>query len=627
MLARKTVTILFCDVADSTPLGEQLDPESLQRVMARWFADARSIIERHGGTVEKFIGDEVMAVFGVPVVHEDDALRAVRAAAEMRTRLNALNRQFETDYGVRVDVRMGINTGEVVAGDPASGGTFVTGEAVNLAKRLEQAAGPGDILIGKTTYPLVRDAVRAGPLKSFPVKGKGSPVAPWRVEHVDRDAAGVSRRLDAPLVGRRAELTILQRAFEDVDRDGTCRLVTVLGPAGIGKSRLALELVASIAERARPLTGRCLPYGEGITFWPIVQILREVGGEEAIAATLEDVEDAGLVIEGVRAVLGVSPVTMGSEETFWAIRRFLEALARERPLVVVFEDIHWAEPTFLDLIEYLHGWTRDVPVLLVCLARPELLERRTGWAAPRPTTQTLVLEPLSDGDASALLADAGNGMPDTVRSRIVASAEGNPLFVEQMAALAVAGDVVVPPTIQALLGERLDRLGEDERAVLECAAIVGREFPRGAVVDLCPRELRHSVGGHLMELVRKELVHPELSGYAREDGFRFRHGLIRDAAYERTPKERRADLHQRFATWIEEHERERATELEGIVGYHLEQAYRLREQLGPSDARARALAERAADVLGRAGCRALAHDDKPAAANLLGRAIDLLPRV
>src|SRR3954464_2070516 len=231
MQARKTVSILFCDVVDSTPLGEQLDPESLQRVMSRWFAEARAIVERHGGTVEKFIGDEVMAVFGVPVVHEDDALRAVRSASAMRERLVGLNDELEEAYGVRLAVRIGVNTGEVVVGDPSTGGTFVTGEPVVLAKRLEQAADPGQILIGKTTYPLVENAVRAGPLESFSVKGKRDIVSPWTVEHVEEGAAGVARRLDAPLVGRTAELARLVAAFDATAAGGTCRLVTLLGPA------------------------------------------------------------------------------------------------------------------------------------------------------------------------------------------------------------------------------------------------------------------------------------------------------------------------------------------------------------------------------------------------------------
>ena len=316
MLVRKTVTILFSDVVTSTELGERLDPESLRRVMSRYFDEMRAIVERHGGTVEKFIGDEVMAVFGIPNVHEDDALRAVRAAAEMRDRLGALNEEFENTWGVRLNVRTGVNTGQVVAGDPLAGGTYVTGDPVVLAKRLEQAAAPGQILIGKATYPLVKDAIKVGPLESFPVKGKAQPVAPLSLDEVDVNAPGFARRLDAPLVGRGAELAWLSEGFDEAVRSSTCRLLTVLGPAGIGKSRLAAELCETLGDRAAWLAGRCLPYGDGITFWPLAQIVREAGGIGAIAAALEGSNDADVVIELVQGTIGPSPAVGGSDETF-----------------------------------------------------------------------------------------------------------------------------------------------------------------------------------------------------------------------------------------------------------------------------------------------------------------------
>jgi class 3 adenylate cyclase/tetratricopeptide (TPR) repeat protein len=623
VLARKTVTILFCDVADSTPLGERLDPESLQRVMSRWFDQARVVIERHGGTVEKFIGDEVMAVFGVPAVHEDDALRAVRAAAEMRRLLDRLNEEFERDYGVRVEVRMGINTGEVVAGDPTSGGTFVTGEPVILAKRLEQAAGAGEILIGKATYPLVRDAVRAGPLESFAVKGKRDLVAPWRVDRVDAQAAGVARRLDAPLVGRGPELDRLRAAYDGAVAERGCVLVTILGAAGVGKSRLAQELAGQLAAEARVLGGRCLPYGEGITFWPLVDIVGGLGGDDQLTAVLAKVEDGDLVADRVRAAVGTAESAPG-DELFWAIRRLVETLAAEHPLLLVLEDLHWAEPTFLDLVEYLHGWTEGVPVLLLCLARPDLLERRPGWATQRSRVETLSLESLSEDDAELLLDDLGVDLPGVERERVLSSAEGNPLYVEQIAALAESGEIVVPPTIQALLAERLDRLDADERAIVERAAVVGREFSRRQVTDLCPPELRPAVGGHLLTLVRKELIRPFSSGSSREDSFSFRHGLIRDAAYEGMPKEARSLFHEWFADWIERNAGDRLAEREEIVGYHLEQACMLREQLGPVDERTRRIAGRAAERLAASGRRAFGRDDLPAAVNLLERALALL---
>jgi class 3 adenylate cyclase/tetratricopeptide (TPR) repeat protein len=629
VLVRKTVTVLFCDVASFSGLGERLDPESLRRVMSRYFDEMGAVIERHGGTIEKFIGDEIMAVFGVPRVHEDDALRAVRAAAEMRDRLRGLNEELEAQWGVRLEARMGINTGEVVAGDPSAGSTFVTGDAVTLAKRLEQAADPGQILLGKATYPLVKDAISAGPLESFKVKGKRDPVSPLRLDEVEHGAPGLARRLDAPLVGRAVELATLEDAFARVAAEPGLQLVTVLGSAGIGKTRLAAELVASVGDRGRTLTGRCLPYGEGITFWPLVQLLREAGGEQGIAAALADTEDAEVVAERLRAVLG-NASTAGSEETFWAIRRFLEAVARERPLLVVFEDIHWAEPTFLDLLEYLVGWTRRASILVVCLARRELLDRQPAWVGPRANTSLIALDPLSAKEAEALLTGLRDeaALSDDTVERITIAAEGNPLFIEQLVAMAAEngaeGDLRIPPSIQALLAERLDRLSGAERAVVERAAVIGREFTRAQIVGLCAEELQPALGPSLMSLIRKELVRPDTSTATSDDGFRFRHVLIRDAAYEGMPKEVRAELHERFATLLEDLAGPRRTEIEEIIGYHLERAYACRSELGLDDDETDRLARSGGGRLAAAGRRALARGDVPGAVNLLDRAAALL---
>jgi class 3 adenylate cyclase/tetratricopeptide (TPR) repeat protein len=629
VLVRKTVTVLFSDVAEFTGLGERLDPESLRRLMSRYFEEMRLVVERHGGTIEKFIGDEIMAVFGVPQLHEDDALRAVRAAAEMRAALDPLNDELEQAWGVRLRTRTGVNTGEVVAEDPAAGSSFVTGDTVNLAKRLEQAAGPGEILIGKATYPLVKDAVTAGPLQSFPVKGKSEPVSPLRLDEVEARAPGLLRRLDAPLVDRTLELAALQEAFERAVRERELQLVTVLGPAGIGKSRLVGELIASVESQGRTFKGTCLPYGEGITFWPIVQILRQAGGDAGIAETLAGVEDGGLVAERLSGVLGTAPAA-STEEIFWAVRRFLEAAAREEPLLLLLEDIHWAEPTLLDLIEYLGGWTRGAPILVVCPTRHELLERHPGWMTPRRNAFVVTLEALAGADVEALLdglrSDAP--LPERTLGQIAATAEGNPLFLEQLVAMASekGGDdeLSVPPSIQAVLAERLDRLSTEERAVIERAAVVGRDFLRGEVVGLSSEALRPSVGSCLMALVRKELIRPDTTATGRDDGFRFRHALIRDAAYDGMPKEVRADLHEQFAGIVESSYPEQRTELEEIVGYHLERAHALRTELGRDDDDTDALASAAGERLGRAGRRALTRGDAPAAVNLLERATSLL---
>ena len=353
---RKTVTILFCDVVDSTVLGEQNDPETVRQAMSRYFKEMQAIVEGHGGIVERFRGDEVMAVFGVPSVHEDDALRAVRAGMAMLRRLEQLNSELQATWNVSLACRIGINTGEVVAGDPGTGASFVTGDAVNLAKRLEQAAATGEILIGTATYPLVRDAVKVGPRESFSVKGKQEPVAPFRLHDVDTMAAGVARRLDVPIVSREVELALLQEAAEACKRESRCRLLTVIGPAGIGKSRLVSEVLARLEGRFRPLRGRCLPYGEAITFWPVRDIVLEAGGEQGLTALLADVEDGVRIAELIRTAVGQATGAAAAEETFWAIRRFLEELAREGPLLVCFDDVHWASATLLDLIEYLAGW-------------------------------------------------------------------------------------------------------------------------------------------------------------------------------------------------------------------------------------------------------------------------------
>jgi class 3 adenylate cyclase/tetratricopeptide (TPR) repeat protein len=630
---RKTVTVLFCDVVRSTQLGESVDAEAVRQVMSTYFDEMQEVVERHGGSVEKFIGDEVMAVFGVPTVHEDDALRAVRAATEMRSRLAALNAEFAPDWGMRLETRIGINTGPVVAGDPATGSTFVTGDAVNIAKRLEQAASPGEILIGTATYPLVQDAVTVGPRETFRVKGKLKEISRRRLDEVDAEAVGVRRRLDAPLVNRNEELARMRATFDSAASNGRCRLLTVIGAPGIGKSRLASELLVRLAGEATGLTGRCLPYGEGITFFPLAQIVDQAGADAGLELALRGEDDGDVVAEQVNAAIGRADAT-GGEETFWAVRRYFEALARRHPLVVCLEDIHWATPRFLDLVEYLVSWTRNAPILLLCLARADLFDKRPDWAAPRANAETFVLEPLAPGDAEAMLEETGGDTelrPET-RAWIAHTAEGNPLFVEQLVAAAaergVTGrgeDIAIPPTIHALLAARLDLLTREERAVIERGSVIGKQFQLRAVVDLSPPAERDAVSRRLMALVRKELIRPDPSAVPGDDGLEFRHALIRDAAYDAMLKEQRADLHERFAGWCDEHAAERLGELDAIVGYHLEQAYRYRTELGALDAETTSLGVSAGRRLGTAGVRAFKRDDMQAAAALLRRSVELLP--
>jgi class 3 adenylate cyclase/tetratricopeptide (TPR) repeat protein len=631
------VTVVFSDLIDSTPLGERLDVETYRRVIARYFAEVRRVLERHGGTVEKFIGDAVMAVFGIPVVHEDDALRAVRAAGELREALGALNEEFRGVYGIELGARTGINTGEVIAGDPSQGQSFATGDAVAVAQRLEAAASPGEILVGQATYRLVRDAVLVEPVDQLTLKGKSEPVQAWRLLGVVAGAPAFARRLDAPMVGREHELGELRSAFEEAVRDQACRLVTVVGQAGIGKSRLANELLAGVRDEASVLVGRCLPYGEGITYWPLRDVVRDAGGvltTERLVELLDGVDDASQIASRVGGAIGIAESSGAPEETMWAVRRLLEHLARQRPLIVGFDDLQWAEATFLDLIEYLLGWSRDAPILIVCLARPDLLDRHPAWLAVRPGAKSIKLEPLSPPEAEALL-DLIRGETEVgpeLLAKITEAAEGNPLFVEQMLAMLtengwVNGELAIPPSIHALLAARLDRLAPAERAVIERASVVGKEFWRGAITELSPADEREFVSASLMTLMRRDFIRPSRSIFPDEDGFRFRHILIRDAAYLAIPKETRADLHERYAAWLERTAGDRASELDEILGYHLEQAHRYREELGPVSADAAELATRAGERLAAAGRRAIvSRADFSAAATLISRAVNLLPR-
>jgi class 3 adenylate cyclase/tetratricopeptide (TPR) repeat protein len=632
-MVRKTVTLVFCDVADSTPLGERLDPEALRGVWSSYHETAREVLERHGGTIEKFVGDAVMAAFGIPVLHEDDALRAVRAAVELREALAELNDRLDAAYGVRIEVRTGVNTGEVIAGDPEQGHAFATGDAVVVAQRLEAAAGGGEILVGDSTIRLVRDAVVADRIEPLELKGKSEPVAAWRLQDVLPEAVGVTRRVDTPLVGRVVELARLRSAVDQVVLERSCRVVTVLGDAGVGKSRLAAELVASLGEDARVLEGRCLPYGNGITYWPLVEIVRRLDLDAVLAEQADGETVRGRLLEAV----GRAEPHSRSDEIYWAFRRLLETLSADRPVLLVLDDVQWAEPTFLDLIEYLAGWTRDAPILVCCLARSDLAEVRPAWAG-MPTIQ---LAPLQPEDATQLLENLAGPLAQEAAEAVGRATGGNPLFLEEMLrmlvedgalveregclqALADMESLRVPDTVQAVLSARLDRLSTLERAVLQRAAVIGQVFWWGAVADLTPPEEQPEVAGALQALVRKGLIRPDMRTFAGEDGFGFAHILVRDAAYDSMPKSLRADYHERCAGWVEARTG-LLPELDEILGHHLEQAHAYRLELSPAGAAESALAARAAEQLALAGRRALARDDAHAAANLLGRAAALRP--
>ena len=616
---RKTVTALHARVSVVSESGDQLDPEVLRGVLTRAFREVTRAVEAHEGTVETTSGEAITAVFGLPVVHEDDARRAVRAAAEIQDRLS------EGDWSARLDVRIGVSTGAVVTGGDAAGLQLrATGEPLTASARLARQSRPGETTFDETTR---------------------------------RTAAAAERergRFTSPMVGRDRERRRLRDAFEQAVGDDSCQLFTVLGAAGVGKSRLVREFLEDVAAGATVARGRCLPYGEGITFWPLLEAVRDVAGLDDTAPAsenrarllelMEDDPDAEPTVQKVTEILGLAEARAGAEESFDAVRRFLEGLGRRRALVIVFDDIHWAESTFLDLVEHLAERSRGAPILLLCMARPELLEIRPGWSGGKLNATTVLLEPLSDHECRQLVsnlvgADVG---ADRLESRIADAAEGNPLFVEEMVSMLiddglivseegrwqVVGDlaaVPVPPTIHALLAARLDQLDDGERALLERAAVEGKLFHRGSIEMSTSAERRPLVPTQLGALVRMELVRPDKPVFAGEDAYRFRHLLIRDAAYESIPKSVRADLHERHAEWLEAKAKEREVEYDEILGYHLEQAYRFRAELGGADEQTRAVGRRAAERLGAAGKRAFARLDSPAAMNLLSRATALLP--
>jgi class 3 adenylate cyclase/tetratricopeptide (TPR) repeat protein len=649
---RKTVTVLFCDLVGSTAMGEQLDPETLRSLLSRSFDRVSAIVESHGGVVEKFIGDAAMAVFGIPRVHEDDALRAVRAAAEIR---EALQTVAGVGGGAAVAWRTGIATGEVVAGDAGAGSRLVTGDAVNVAARLQQTAQPGEILITAETHQLVRDAVQVEPLGEVAVKGRQAPIEAFRLLEVDQSAAGHERRLDSPMVGRERPRRLLDEAFAEVRDQRVAHLFTILGSAGVGKTRLVNEFVSSIGDRARVVHGRCLSYGEGITYWPISEIVRgasgigqTAGGDPAadlarIAAVLGENPDRDRIAERVGEAIGLARGDPVPEETPWAIRSFLEALAADRPLVVVLEDLQWGQPLLLDLVEHIADWSRDAPILLVVLARQELLELRPAWGGGKRSATIISLEPLNAEETAQLIDNLlGQAhLPETIFDRIRSAAEGNPLFVEELLEMLIDegalartnGDwtasrdlasLAVPPTIQALLSARLDGLAGPDRAVLERGSVEGTVFHRDAVAALAPEALQASVASSLQTLTRREFVAPDRAELTGREAFRFRHQLIRDAAYQAIAKQSRSELHERFADWLENSLGERLDEYRPILAYHLEQAARYRRELDPADPTLPRLAQRAAAQLAAAGEDALDRGDFNASANLLGRAVAVL---
>jgi DNA-binding SARP family transcriptional activator len=600
---RKTATVLYADLVAAKPL----DPELLGGLFDRHSAAAQRALGRHGGTVEILRGGGVLGVFGVPQAHEDDALRALRAAAELREGLQALGHEFEP--------RIGVDTGEVFVGGPGSA-ALVTGAVIGIAKRLEEAARAGEIMIGPATFGLVRDAVKVDRLEPLGL-GSERPLGAWRLIELIEGAPAIPRRFEAPLVGRRQELAELHAAFEATRTDRRCRLLIVAGEPGIGKTRLAREFLGEVADQAKVLVGRCASYGDGATWLPLREVLPAAGAEtpEALSSLLSAEQEGELAARRIAAAVGLVAEEPGPlEETNWAFRRLFEALATQRPLVLVFEDVHWAEPTLLDLIEYLEARASE-PILVLCLTRPELLERRAEWPH-----EALTLAPLPKADVETLVDSLQTGLDVGARFRVIEVAEGNPLFAEQLVAHAEEEGAesleVAPPSVEALLASRLDLLSPDERSLLQSAAVIGRQFSRAAVRELSAEDPAATDVG-LRSLARKGLIHDAMV----EDSLSFNHGLLRNVAYAAIPKSVRAVLHERTADWLD-----RRGDAEELVGYHLEQAYRCRTALASADRHTLDLGRRAAEHLASAAKRAVAGEDMRAAAALYARAEVLVSR-
>ncbi|MDX6358262.1 MAG: hypothetical protein QOH37_1316 [Nocardioidaceae bacterium] len=644
------MTLLFTDVSGSTAMGEQLDPEAYRGVMGRYFDVARAAIERHGGTVEKFVGDAVLAVFGVPDVHEDDALRAVRAAHELNAEVLELADALRSELGVQLAIRTGVNTGTVVTGSARAGGSFATGDAVNTAARLEQAAGPGEILLGAATYQMVRDAVEAEPVDPVPAKGKAEAVPAYRLRRVLDAVHGHRRREDVPLVGRAHESRALDDALERTLTSGRNHLVTVLGPPGIGKSRLVGDFLIRVDDRASVAKGRCVAYGQGITYWPLVQALRQalrLSGTEsdeitrhALEQALGSSRDRDEVADALLPLFGKSGTPSGSEETFWSVCRLLEELATRRPLVLSIDDLHWAEPSLLDLLARLHDEVADLPILLLCQARPELLEQHPGWGTGRLNAMTFGLDPLGSEEIGSSVAALLDGVPpEGLADTVAAWSGGNPLFVEEIVAHLVESGALaddgsswrlvgaldqaqLPPNVSALLASRLDRLPPEERDLLERVSVIGLQLTVADAELMVEPGTVPEVGRLLASLTRREVLRRVRTPY--HDSWAFKHVLVRDAAYEGLAKSLRADLHERFADGLVMGV-EAGGEQSGLVAHHLEQAARHRREVAVGGPRVDALVERAVGSLVTAGAEARDQDHFETCVAYLERAAALHP--
>lgn len=658
----KVVTTAFCDIVGSTELGEKLELETLQQTKDEFRDTARRMVAAHGGQSGALLGGGILAVFGIPVANDDDALRAVRAALELRSALEPLAQTLHRDYGVRFNVRLGVNTGRVLVNDADALEERVTGTAVNIASRLQDAAAPGTVLISEDTYQLVRDAVSSDKLEPLPLKGFEEPVQAYRVLDVLPGKPGRIPRFHAPMIGRDLERDLLRALFERVVAKRSCHLVTVLGRAGVGKTRLADEFGRDLGDRAKVLHGQCLSYGDSVTFWPMVQIVREAAGiaaadsptmaRDRLAALIAGDDRDRQALSQIGELLGIGGQTSDDlpGDTAWALRRLLEILARRKPVVVLIEDLQWAEPTLLNTLESIAESAQDTPIMIVCMGRPdELFERRKYWPGGRLNATSILLSPLSKKEGEQLVDHllGSRGLDPDALAHITYLAQGYPLIVQEVIATLIERGVLrllngrwigttdltkesAPPTIQALLEARLDRLDQRDREVIELAAVVGEQFHDADIEALSPGIPRAEVAACLDALVRQELIQPAhgvAAPLAAEsgEGFRFRHITIRTVAYERMTQPVRAELHEQFADWLERTAGDRISQFDELMCYHLYQAYRYRRKMGPLDEKGRALAVRAGTRYAAAGQRAALRGDIYLTSTWLGRAAGLLP--
>ncbi|HEU4488862.1 MAG TPA: BTAD domain-containing putative transcriptional regulator [Actinomycetota bacterium] len=638
---RKVVTSLSCEVGMLSMEAADADPESFGSLMTEVVEVVRATVERHGGGLHSGTAGRLTALFGIPTVHEDDALRAVRAAFEARAEVGA---RFG-DSALRFYLSIGVSTGEAVTGVSTAGGGLPLGGVVNRAAALGQAAAPHEILLGEETFPLVSDALEVEQVEVFSRSAPNGVVRARRALQLKPDAPGRRRRHDAPLVGRESELDLLQRAYGRIAEGRNCFLLLILGPAGIGKSRLLTTAVRRLEDRAEVLRTGCLPYGENAALWPLEQLVRQTA-HIADDAPPQDVELAlagslGRAPEGERAALILSrmlshdQVPTAPEERSWAVRKLLESVAESRPIVLVIDDIHWAEPAFLEVVEHLIEWMRG-PLLLVCAGRPDFLDARAHWGVGRGNASFLTLEPLDEQDSKSvlnyLLGDRKLDM--ATADYIIATAQGNPLYVEEILAMLSAqgalerskglqsdlGSLVLPPSISALIAARVDAVAREERQVLEQASVVGLTFDDDPLIELSVPAVAAQVPDLLASLLRKDLIQ-----YDEEmDGGRysFRHNLVREVVYEATSKKSRADLHESYAAWLERTPRRSSEE---TMAFHLERTFAYRDELGDRSAKQRELGGRTAHLLAGVGRRARRRGDVLGAVSSLQRALKVCP--